>query len=85
MATYRHAPHDRLRLRCGHRLVVAVSLNEHVAGRVAAARDRSADFVAVKHALDAGRVEGSIGSRFPFDLTSARAFPFNWLLTPELQ
>ena len=36
-------------------------------------------------ALDAGRVEGSIGSRFPFDLTSARAFPFNWLLTPELQ
>ena len=56
MATYRHAPHDRLRLRCGHRLVVAVRLDEHVAG-VAAARDRSADFVAVKHALDAGRAE----------------------------
>ena len=57
MATYRHAPHDRLRLRGGHRLVVPVRLNEHVAGRVAAARDRRADFVAVKHALDAGRAE----------------------------
>ena len=31
-------------------------------------------------ALDAGRVEGSIGSRFPFGLTGARAFSFNWLL-----
>ena len=38
-------------------------------------------------ALDAGRVEGSIGSGslFPFGLTCARAFSFNWLLTPELQ